>query len=73
MKESEYKGIDVAEMVKVLAEKRTEILDHFSAAYLSETGLMPSEVELVCVEHPIDKDMKIIHTYYFRRKDERGE
>jgi hypothetical protein len=61
-----YNGIDINEMVKKLSEERSKILNEFSKAYLAETGVMPSEIELVCQEKIDDKTIE--HIYFFRKK-----
>jgi len=61
-----YNNIDINEMIKKLSEERSKILNEFSKAYLAETGIMPSEVELVCQEK--NEDKTITHTYFFRKK-----
>jgi hypothetical protein len=61
-----YTGIDINEMVKKLNEERSKILNEFSKAYLAETGVMPSEVELVTVQETKDKTIETI--CFFRRK-----
>lgn len=71
MKEKDitYNGLDsIEKMVEHLAKHRNEILENFSKAYLAETGLLPSEVELICQEMPM-KDNIVEHIYYFRKKD----
>lgn len=62
-----FTPISVEEATKYLAEKRNEILEAFSKAYLAETGLMPSEIELVAEQNPMTFD-KIETIYYFRKK-----
>lgn len=61
-----YTGIDINEMVKKLNEERSKILNEFSKAYLAETGIMPSEVELVTVQETKDKTIETI--CFFRKK-----
>jgi len=63
-KEEVYNNMTEVEAVKKLAEFKTEILENFSKAYLAETGLLPSEVELHCQQLSATE-----HVYSFRRKD----
>lgn len=65
-KSEEYNNISVEEMVKKLREKKHEIIEAFAKAYLAESGLMPSEVELCCQE--TRNGNLIEHVYFFRRK-----
>ena len=67
MKEVETENITVEEVAKKLKEHRSEILEHFSTAYLAESGLLPSEVELVHNSHI--EDGQITDVFYFRRKE----
>jgi hypothetical protein len=61
-----YNNIDINEMVKTLNKHRDEVLENFSKAYLAETGLMPSEVELVSQVLRNDKTIETV--YFFRKK-----
>ena len=62
----EYQNCSVEDMVKKLAEERNKILEAFAKAYLAESGLLPSQVELVTQQKPtVDH---IIETVYFFRK-----
>lgn len=66
-KNIEYNNLTGEEIVKKLAEERDKILNEFAKAYLAETKLLPSEVELVTVQNPPENG--IIETvYYFRKK-----
>lgn len=67
MKETETQDITVEEVARKLQEHRSEILEQFSTAYLAESGLLPSQVELVH-ESKIEEGV-ITDTFYFRRKD----
>ena len=68
-KNEEFQNMTIEQMVAKLAEKRNEILENFSKAYLAETGLLPSEVELCCQELPVNNGI-IEHVYFFRRRNE---
>lgn len=61
-----FENITIEEATLKLKEQRDKILNEFAKAYLAETGLLPSEVELVS-----SQDCKgfIIETVYsFRKK-----
>jgi hypothetical protein len=63
-----YKAMTAEDVVKKLAEERDKILEAFAKAYLAESGLLPSQVEMVTQQLPMN-DQNIIETiYYFRRK-----
>jgi len=64
----ETNNISMDEYVKELHKKKTEILNDFAKAYLAETELLPSEIELVCRQ--INNGTTIENIYEFRRKDE---
>lgn len=63
----EYKNMSVEEMVKKLQQEKHRIIEEFAKAYLAESGLLPSEVELVTQQITTDKNT-IEHRYFFRRK-----
>lgn len=54
--------MDINQLVKDVLERRASILEDFAKAFVAETGLMPSEVEL-CEEH---RPSEIV--FYFRKK-----
>jgi len=54
------------DLVRDILNQRTQILEEFCQAYIAETGLMPSEIEL-CEVHRPDKI-----TYFFRRREDVG-
>ena len=60
----------IEEMVKKLQEDKFRILEDFSRAYLAESGLLPSQVELVTKQMPMVDN--IIETVIFFRKKENG-
>lgn len=63
-----YTAISEVDAVKKLVEERSKILEAFAKAYLAETGLLPSTVELVTQQMPMENN--IIETvYYFRRRE----
>lgn len=63
-----YTSINEADAVKKLAEERNKILEAFGKAYLAESGLLPSQVELVSEQNISGSTIENI--YYFRRKSE---
>lgn len=66
LKDYDLKNVSIEDMVKKLMEFRAEILEDFSKAYLAETGLLPSEVELC--NQQVTENQQIITKYFFRRK-----
>ena len=67
-KDITFNNIDIDAAVKQLAEERDKILSQFAKAYLAESGLLPSQVELVTKQMPMENN--IIETvYYFRKKE----
>jgi len=66
-KNNTYNAITVEDAIKKLAEERDNILEAFAKAYLAESGLLPSQVELVTQQMPV-KDGIIENKYFFRRK-----
>ena len=62
-----HTAISVEDVVKKLAQERDKILEQFAKAYLAESGLLPSQVELVTQQLPII-DGKIENIYFFRKK-----
>lgn len=68
-KNEEFTNISIEEAVKKLQSQKDEILDAFAKAYLADSGLLPTEVELVTQQMPM-KDGIIEHVYFFRKKDE---
>lgn len=65
-KNEEFKGVTADEAYKIILAKRHEILDHFAKAYIAETGLKPSEIEL-CTQQNVNGTM-IENVFFFRRK-----
>jgi len=65
-KEYEKAVKDTQEAMKELLTKRNEILEAFCKAYLAESGLMPSEIELVHTS--TNEGNEIINTFSFREK-----
>ena len=63
----EYKDINLTEALAKLALERDKILEEFTKAYLAETGLKPSEIELVCKQDKLG--MTIENVYFFRKKE----
>lgn len=66
-KTEEIENISVEDMIKKLHFERDKILDNFAKAYLAESELMPSDVELVTRQMPT-VDGIIENIYFFRRK-----
>lgn len=67
-KDEEYSNISIEAMVKKLSDERTKILNEFTKAYLAETGLLPSQLELVTRQMPIDNGI-IESVFFFRKKE----
>lgn len=65
-KEYEKAMVDVQEAMKEIMSKRNEILEEFCKAYLAESGLMPSQIELVHTS--TNEGNEIINTFSFREK-----
>jgi len=68
-KEEIFNNITPEQAVQELYKRKTEILNEFAKAYLAESGLLPSQVELVCKETKNTPD-QIETIYFFRKKDE---
>jgi predicted metal-dependent hydrolase len=62
----DIKGITEAEATLRLRQERDKILSEFTKAYLAETGLKPSEIELVSQRNVLGS--LIEETYFFRKK-----
>ena len=79
-KEDIYYG-DLTKMGETIHKERVKILNHFAAAYLAETKIMPSELVLVTKRKKIitykylffGKQETIETTMNFRRKSEEKE
>lgn len=69
-KDLTFNNIDIESAVKQLAEQRDKILNEFAKAYLAETSLLPSQVELVSQQMPMTEDKIIETVYFFRKKNE---
>jgi len=75
MKDFELSNITEEEAMDYLAKHRDYVLNEFAKAYLAETGLKPSQIELVREVrhdkiHDKMKEIEIVETFYFReRKD----
>ena len=65
--ETEYKDVTLNEAIEKLHKEKNRILDEFAKAYLAETGLMPSDVELV-TQQSRNGDI-IENVFYFRRRN----
>lgn len=66
MKDYQINNIDEDEAVKEIMKKRLEIIEQFTKAYIAETGIFPSQLELVCEK--TTEDNVITETYYFKRR-----
>lgn len=64
---TETKGISEEEAMERLTKEKSRILSDFANAYLAETGIAPSELELVVKEVKTNSTIEI--TYSFRRKN----
>jgi hypothetical protein len=65
--ESSSESLD--SILRPIRDKRTEILEAFSKAYLAETGLLPSQCELVEVRNADGWTF----TWFFRKREQAGE
>lgn len=66
MKDVQLDNITEEEAAEYLLNHRDKVLSDFATAYLAETGLKPSEIELI---HEIKReDSKVTESYYFREK-----
>ena len=66
MKEETFSDVNQEEALKKLTEKRDEILNDFAKAYLAETKVLPSEVELVTEQKQEGTTIETV--FYFRKK-----
>jgi hypothetical protein len=64
--ENKIDNISLKDALKQLETHKTKILAEFATAYLAETGLNPSEVELVQVQTTTDKEVTTVLS--FRKK-----
>jgi len=64
----EFNNLSIDDYVKELHSKRKEIIEAFGKAYLAETKLFPSEIELVCKETKTGNTIEAI--FEFRRKQD---
>jgi predicted naringenin-chalcone synthase len=67
MENKVFTPITTEEATKYLHDRKVEIIEQFAKAYLAETGLKPSEVELVTKQE--STGMIIETVYYFRKKE----
>jgi hypothetical protein len=65
-KEYEKEVKDTQEALNEIMRKRNEILEQFCKAYLAESGLNPSEVELVHTSS--NQGNEVVNTFSFREK-----
>lgn len=73
MKNEILNNISEKEATELLTKHRDKILSDFAKAYIAETGLLPSKIELIheIRQDKIDdktKEIEVIETYYFREK-----
>jgi len=66
-KDLEFKDITVEEAMKKILSEKNKIIEAFAKAYLAESGLLPSQVELVCKQ--VTENNIIENVYYFRKKE----
>ena len=66
MKDYEVNDISQEEAYQQILKQRNEILGEFAKAYIAESELKPSEIELVHKSE--EKDGEIIETFYFRER-----
>ena len=66
MDEKVYTPISIEDAVKQIQAEKHKILEAFAKAYLAESGLMPSEVEMV--HQQITNQPNIIENVIFFRK-----
>lgn len=59
----------IDDLMHKLSTKQAEILDNFAEAYLAETRLRPSEVEMVAYMDRTDRSGEIRHVWFFRKRD----
>lgn len=55
------------EIAKKLVMERNKVLDDFCKAYIAETGIMPSDLELVTREESDGNRFETV--YFFRRRN----
>lgn len=61
-----FNNISENEALLKLNEERNKILNEFAKAYLAETNILPSEVELVSIQTHKEKEIETV--YFFRKK-----
>lgn len=66
-KEKEFSQISLNEAISKLQEEKHKILEEFAKAYLAETELLPSQIEMCHQQLPI-KDGIIENIIFFRKK-----
>jgi hypothetical protein len=66
-KNIELNDISIEEALQTLVKEKHKIIEAFAKAYLAETELLPSQVELVTQQTKTGN--LIEHVYYFRRKE----
>lgn len=67
-KETLIENLKLENLVQELIKNRDVILNDWAKAYISETGVLPSEVELVEQRSDKIENGKIETIYFFRRK-----
>lgn len=65
-KEFELNGITEDQAAQELIKNRDKILEDFATAYLAETKISPSEVELVSKQNTNGTEIETV--YFFRKK-----
>lgn len=67
-REEKESQLTLTEIAQKLVKERNKVLDDFAKAYLAETKIMPSDLELVVRE---ERTKDVIETiYYFRKKND---
>lgn len=69
MEDKTYTPISIEDAMKILQTEKHKIIEAFAKAYLAETGLMPSEVEM-CHQQITNQPNIIENIIFFRKKTE---
>ena len=64
----EYKDVSVTDANEVLIKQKNKILQDFTKAYLADTQIKPSELQLVV--ETISNKGKVEINYYFKRRNQ---
>lgn len=66
MKDYSLESISEKDALIEILKKRDEILEQFTKAYIAETGILPSKLELV--NEVTEEDGNVVNIFYFREK-----